>query len=334
MLPDGRNLSQLGVHGYSNLTIVYGPAIFHCCCPLVYGLAILDILQTALVTADAFHWFVFGFGNMDRLDDTFLNSWDVPMLDALISLIVQVFYCWRIYVLRKTLVFPALISVVGNPSLYSLPLQPPSGFRHPVHFRDCDGCEGKRNCPSHKSPSSSSVNQANQLGKLSLIGSTKAKVAFQTTWLVGSAVADVAIAVVLSWTLLRARSKAFATSHSLINRIVQLTVETNALTASVAVIAVVVYLAVPAHTTLVVPPTAIIGKLYTNCLIAVLNNRPILAGLSTGASCGTAINSGSCSMPSFQANPARIHVVQHIEQTDSMMEMSAFGKKTHGSEQI
>jgi len=29
---------------------------------LVYGLFTLDILQTVLVTADAFHWFVFGFG--------------------------------------------------------------------------------------------------------------------------------------------------------------------------------------------------------------------------------------------------------------------------------
>jgi hypothetical protein len=41
----------------------------------VYGLALLDILQTIMVTADAFHWFVYGFGNMAQLDQTFLNSY-------------------------------------------------------------------------------------------------------------------------------------------------------------------------------------------------------------------------------------------------------------------
>jgi hypothetical protein len=81
---------------------------------LVYGLFILDILQTALVSADAFHWFVFGFGNMGQLDNTFLNSWDVPLLDAVISLIVQGFYCWRIHIIRGRAVFiPLLIFSVG-----------------------------------------------------------------------------------------------------------------------------------------------------------------------------------------------------------------------------
>ncbi|KZV78747.1 hypothetical protein EXIGLDRAFT_569436, partial [Exidia glandulosa HHB12029] len=66
---------------------------------LVYSMATLEVLQTCLVTADAFHWFVFGYGNMARLDDTFLNSWDVPLLDAVIALIAQLFYCWRIWIL-------------------------------------------------------------------------------------------------------------------------------------------------------------------------------------------------------------------------------------------
>ncbi|KAJ7664405.1 hypothetical protein DFH06DRAFT_1184372 [Mycena polygramma] len=269
---------------------------------LVYGLFTLDILQTVLVTADSFHWFVFGFGNMDRLDDTFLNSWDVPMLDAVIALIVQVFYCWRIYVLRKTLVYPILITLVSI-------IQCTFGIVTAV--------------------------KANELGKLSLIGSTKAKVAFQTIWLVGGAVADVAIAIVLSWTLLRARSKTFAKSHRVINRIVQLTVETNALTAGVAVIAVVVYLAVPAHTTLVVPPTAIIGKLYTNCLIAVLNNRPIQAdGSTSGASRTAALETAaSANLPNFRAPKlGKVHIVERMDQTESTMEMSAFGKDAYGSE--
>lgn len=91
----------------------------------VYGLFLLDIAQTCLVTADAFHWFVFGFGNMVRLDDTFLNSWDVPFLDAVIATIVQTFYCWRIWILTKSLVFPILIFLVRS-TLLPLPLPAPT----------------------------------------------------------------------------------------------------------------------------------------------------------------------------------------------------------------
>ncbi|CAK5272769.1 unnamed protein product [Mycena citricolor] len=57
-------------------------------------LSFLGILQTAMVTADASHWFVFGSANMIQRNDTFLDSWDVPMLDDRISLIVQLLYCW------------------------------------------------------------------------------------------------------------------------------------------------------------------------------------------------------------------------------------------------
>ncbi|KAJ7666628.1 hypothetical protein DFH06DRAFT_1383835 [Mycena polygramma] len=270
---------------------------------LVYGLFTLDILQTVLVTADAFHWFVFGFGNVDHLDDTFLNSWDVPLLDAVVALIVQAFYCWRIYVLRKSLVYPVTITLVSV-------IQCAFGI----------------------------LTAAHELGKLSMIGSTKAKVAFQTIWLVGGAVADVAIAIVLSWTLLRARSKTFAKSHTVINRVVQLTVETNALTAGVAVIAVVVYLSVPAHTTLVVPPTAIIGKLYTNCLIAVLNNRfntrNQVDGLTVASRVGVGLQTPASAYraPDFR----KVHVVGQMDQiedsSEPSTEMSDFGKAAYGSE--
>ncbi|KAJ7681092.1 hypothetical protein B0H17DRAFT_943402, partial [Mycena rosella] len=85
---------------------------------IVYGLFILDVLQTVLVTADAFHWFVYGFGNMNRLNDTFLSSWDIPFLDSVISLVVQLFYFWRIYVLRNSLILPVLIIMVRSPTTF------------------------------------------------------------------------------------------------------------------------------------------------------------------------------------------------------------------------
>ncbi|CAK5272697.1 unnamed protein product [Mycena citricolor] len=240
---------------------------------LVFSLFILDVLQTVMVTADAFHWFVFGFGNMIQLNDTFLNSWDVPMLDGIISLIVQLFYCWRIYILRGSIVIPAAIGLVSL-------TQCVAGIVTAV--------------------------KAHMLGQLSLIST---EVVEQTLWLVGGAVADVAIAAVLCYTLLTVRNAGFKRSHSIITRIVQMTVETNALTASVALLGLVLFWAVPQHSTLVVPPTAIIGKLYTNSLIAVLNNRVVgstgVSAYGHGSSQQNAGNTGlgttaSMNLPAFR----------------------------------
>ncbi|CAK5272464.1 unnamed protein product [Mycena citricolor] len=273
---------------------------------LVGSLFFLDILQTAMVTADAFHWFVFGFGNMIQLNDTFLNSWDVPMLDGVISLIVQLFYCWRIYVLRKSMILPILISIVSL-------MQCVAGIVTAV--------------------------KAHMLGQLSLIST---EVVEQTMWLVGGAVADIAIAVVLCWTLLSVSNSQFRKSHNVIMRIVQLTVETNALTASVALIGLILFWAVPQHATLVVPPTAIIGKLYTNSLIAVLNNRSVgannasafgnkisgSAGSSGGPHYGSSVEGNtntavSTNMPSFKNG---VHIVR-TQQTDTELELSTFDQK-------
>ncbi|KJA26288.1 hypothetical protein HYPSUDRAFT_36570 [Hypholoma sublateritium FD-334 SS-4] len=204
---------------------------------LVYGLSFLDILQTCMVTADAFHWFVFGFGNMNRLDEPFLNSWDVVLIDSVVALIVQSFYCWRIYLLQDSLILPVFIVLVS--------------------LMQCGG-------------GVATAVVAHQLGHLSLIST---EVAQQTIWLVGSAVADILITVSLSWTLLRKRSHIPSASHGMIKKIVALTVETNAVTTITAIIGLILFLAVPQHSALVVPPTAILSKLYTNCLIAVLNNR-------------------------------------------------------------
>ncbi|KAJ7206216.1 hypothetical protein C8J57DRAFT_357572 [Mycena rebaudengoi] len=256
---------------------------------LVYGIIMLDILQTGMVTADAFHWFVYGFGNMNQLDSVFLNSWDVPFLDAVIALVAQIFYCWRIYFLRKLFVFPVIIALISIMGCAGGIVTALNAYRH---------------------------------GKLHLIGS---QVTEQTIWLVGSAVSDVVIAAVLCWRLLCVDIGITHPSRSLIARIVQLIVETNALTASVAVVALILFWAVPQHPTLVVPPTAIIGKLYTNCLITVLNNRKGRDAPSTRV-----LNSANTTVPAFNP-PSGVHISRtqkvHIDLEDfPPVEMDDFPK--------
>lgn len=61
----------------------------------------LETVQTALTGSDAYYWFVAGFGNVDRLRKSHLGPIDVPIINAIISLIVQGYFCYRIWVLNK-----------------------------------------------------------------------------------------------------------------------------------------------------------------------------------------------------------------------------------------
>lgn len=67
-------------------------------CCTVYGLYFLETAQTALATADAFHWFAIGYGNMISLSQPYASSVDAPIMDGIIAFIVQIFFCWRIWV--------------------------------------------------------------------------------------------------------------------------------------------------------------------------------------------------------------------------------------------
>jgi hypothetical protein len=67
----------------------------------VYGVFLLETLQTALSGADIYYWFVSGFGNMDHLTSPYASAFDVPIIGAVVSLTVQFFFAYRIWVLGK-----------------------------------------------------------------------------------------------------------------------------------------------------------------------------------------------------------------------------------------
>ncbi|KAH9978389.1 hypothetical protein BJV74DRAFT_780687, partial [Russula compacta] len=80
---------------------------------LAYFVFLLETVQTALSGADAYYWFMTGFGNLESLRNSNFAPIDSPTIDAFISLIVQVFFCYRIWTLNnRTLWLPLLIVVV------------------------------------------------------------------------------------------------------------------------------------------------------------------------------------------------------------------------------
>ncbi|KAL0573853.1 hypothetical protein V5O48_008094 [Marasmius crinis-equi] len=91
------------------------------------------------------------------------------------------------------------------------------------------------------------------------------------TWLLASAIADVTITASLYWSL-NQRKTGFKHTDDSINRILRLTVQTGLITAIVALLDVICFLALP-HTTINFIWDFALSKLYTNALMSTLNAR-------------------------------------------------------------
>ncbi|KIJ48732.1 hypothetical protein M422DRAFT_247590, partial [Sphaerobolus stellatus SS14] len=96
------------------------------------------------------------------------------------------------------------------------------------------------------------------------------------TWLIVTAIADTLIAVCLSYLLLAGSGKSMIRSSTATQSIVRVTVETNSISAGVAIISIVLYFALPDKNYFICP-TMFLGKLYSNALMMTFNNRALLA---------------------------------------------------------
>lgn len=64
--------------------------------------------------ADGFHWFVYGYGNLERLGEYYLANFDSPIISSLIAVISQGVYCWRIHHLSRWRISPFIIAFVSG----------------------------------------------------------------------------------------------------------------------------------------------------------------------------------------------------------------------------
>ncbi|KAH8988322.1 hypothetical protein EDB92DRAFT_1026486 [Lactarius akahatsu] len=83
---------------------------------LVYAVFLIETLQTALTGADLYYWFVSGFGNLAHLTSPYATPFDAPIIGAIVSLIVQFFFVYRIWVLsgRTSWLLCLVICLVGQ----------------------------------------------------------------------------------------------------------------------------------------------------------------------------------------------------------------------------
>ncbi|TFK32638.1 hypothetical protein BDQ12DRAFT_692246 [Crucibulum laeve] len=207
---------------------------------LVRVIYVLETVQVCLSAADIYFWFGTGYGNVLQLDKPHISPFDTPIMCAVVSLIVQLWFCYRIWILDNSMVWVSGIIA------------------------------------------SCSLTQA--IG--AIIGGAKGHIAGRFSeahsfiwavyiWLIGSAVADVIIAGTMAYLLLRARTDNQKHTNTVLMRLVRLIVETNSLTAGMAIFALIIFLAAPNNNWFTCP-TMVISKLYSNTLLVSFNNRIFL----------------------------------------------------------
>lgn len=206
---------------------------------LAYGVFLVETVQSALALVDLYYWFASGFGNIAHLASPHFSVFDGPIIEGVVSLTVQSFFVYRIWVLssRESWWLCSIISLFSTVAAVSVV----SGgiYAH--------------------------ITKVFAKGRVLKI--------FALVWLIGSILADGLISISMIFHLEKRRTDGggFFSDHAL-SRIVRLTVETNILTTFVAIVALVVIVVHPDKDWYTCP-TAVMGKLYSNALLASLNNR-------------------------------------------------------------
>ncbi|KAI0252232.1 hypothetical protein BJV78DRAFT_1281804 [Lactifluus subvellereus] len=166
-------------------------------------LKLLETLQTALSGMDMYYWFVSGFGNIDHVDDPYLSAFDVPIIGSIVSLTVQFFFAYRVWILSEKkswwlCMVICVCSLIGAGTAFG------GGVYTAVRHKFANG-------------------------------RTLKVLAF--TWLISTILADLLIAAMMLYHLTRRRrvGDGYFSDHAL-SRIVRLTIETNILTTTVAIV--------------------------------------------------------------------------------------------------
>ncbi|KAF8265007.1 hypothetical protein EI94DRAFT_399162 [Lactarius quietus] len=81
---------------------------------IAYFVFLLETIQTALTGADVYYWFIAGFGDVERLANSHFSPIDIAFMTGVTSLIVQGYFCYRIWVLDKRLSWICWIIAVSS----------------------------------------------------------------------------------------------------------------------------------------------------------------------------------------------------------------------------
>ncbi|KAJ6508150.1 hypothetical protein C8R45DRAFT_436512 [Mycena sanguinolenta] len=216
---------------------------------LVWTMFFWETLFTVFMTIAAWAMFGSGWGDPQAILQ-FNWTWGLlPLISGIHSGMAQGFYIWRIWHLTKKLWLPVPIALGVFTQLFGL-------YWFAINFNIAHW-------------------RITSLPPLSNV---------VTVWLVGSAACDVTITLALTGILWRRkRQTKFAETTGVLNRLIRLSIETGALTSGAAICEIILWLAYQTVYYHFIP-FLVLGKLYSNVLIATLNCRNPLFLASTASS--------------------------------------------------
>ncbi|KAK0474415.1 hypothetical protein IW261DRAFT_1568782 [Armillaria novae-zelandiae] len=209
---------------------------------LVYGIYIIEFVETILFMHDAFAQFGYGFGDIEALTRMDFNWLAVPIMSAVTAFVGQVFYAYRIFILSNSRIVPVFIICVSLTSSVA-------GIITGAYcFQEDSATE---------------------------LNNSKMTIAV-VIWCGASALCDIIIAICMTYYLMRSNTS-FRRTQILVSSLIRLTIETGTMTAVVVPLALILFLAFP-HQTLYTTAVGIQAKLYANAILMVLNSRIRIVG--------------------------------------------------------
>ncbi|KAF9062531.1 hypothetical protein BDP27DRAFT_1336480 [Rhodocollybia butyracea] len=210
---------------------------------IVYGIFIIEVVQTILVTHDAFSIFGYGFGNFDSLTNVHLDWFTVPVMSGVVAFAGQAFYAYRIGILSRSKMVPSLILLVSLVSSVAAFMTGVYSF---------------------------------QIGNVITLAQSSKTSIVVGIWCGAAALGDIAIAVCMTYYLSH-RDSGYSSTHSIVAKYIRLTIETGSVTALIALLNVILFFAFPGKG-YYGTPALLMPKLYANTVLVVLNARMKILG--------------------------------------------------------
>ncbi|KAE9387131.1 hypothetical protein BT96DRAFT_1081114 [Gymnopus androsaceus JB14] len=205
----------------------------------VYAVFVLDIFQSVVVANVGWHTLCTGWGHPSALQFPGWTFSALPCVSGFVSAWVQVFFAWRIRNLGKWRVVPLVIVLLG--------------------LAQCGAaCAiGIGFIP---------LKNIAELHRPDMFART-------IVWLGGAALADILIAVSMIYLLYSAKQNiVFKKTDKMISRLIRITVETGAITATSAILELILFRA-SASSNLHLTIALMLCKIYSNAFMACLNSR-------------------------------------------------------------
>ncbi|KAM5536367.1 hypothetical protein V8D89_009965 [Ganoderma adspersum] len=252
---------------------------------LVYWVFILDIFLTVVAAAMGWHILCAGWGRTTNLVQP---GWTFSAIGAGDG-IMQIFYAWRIWMLRRWIIIPGFIVLIALAQL------------------------------------GSTISIAAGIANLQDIAELLPFFPRTTIWLGGGALADmlIAISMVYLLTMAKKNTRILNGGERAINRLIRLSVETGCLTAASAIIELGFFLGpTTKNTNLHLFFALILGKIYSNMMMTSLNSRSGTQQMATSRSTTDVTSRSITFAPNFrprttstfadQASPV-VHITSRTE---------------------